>query len=85
MIEDFDTPKGIDLVLNEIKTFSKGLNLISTPYWLILVEKHQNQIVGSLVVSFAIKQEAIRAIRKRVYIIGISIKVKKHYIIAPST
>ena len=31
-IEDFDIPKGIDLVLNKIKTFNKGFNLISTPY-----------------------------------------------------
>ena len=84
-IEDFDTPEGMDLVLNEIKTFNKGLNPIGTPYWLTSAEKRQNQTVGSLVVSFAIEQEAIRAIRKRVYIVGISIKVEKHYTIAPST
>ena len=38
-IEDFDTPEGMDLVLDEIKTFNKGLNPIGTPYWLMLAEK----------------------------------------------
>ena len=38
-----------------------------------------------MVVSFTIEQEAIRAIRKRVYIVSISIKVEKHYTIALST
>ena len=84
-IEDFDIPKGMDLVLDEIKTFNKGLNPIGTPYQLISTEKRQNQTVGSLVISFAIEQEATRAIRKRVYIVGISIRVEKHYTIAPST
>jgi hypothetical protein len=31
-IEDFNTPEGMDLVLDEIKTFNKGLNPIGTPY-----------------------------------------------------
>ena len=85
LIEDFDTPEGIDLVLNEIKTFNKGLNPIGTPYWLTSAEKRQNQTVGSLVVSFATEQEATRVIRKRVYIISINIKVEKHYTIVPNT
>jgi hypothetical protein len=75
----------MDLVLDEIKTFNKGLNPIGTPYYLISAEKHQNQITGSIVVSFTTEQEATRAIRKRVYIGGISIRVEKHYTVAPST
>ena len=48
-------------------------------------EKRQNQIVSSIIVSFAIEQEVTKAIRKRVYIVSISIRVEKHYTIAPST
>jgi hypothetical protein len=85
LIEDFDTPEGMDLVLDEIKTFNKGLNSIGTPYWLTSAEKRQNQIAGSIVVSFTTEQEATRAIRKRVYIGGISTRVEKYYTIVPNT
>ena len=84
-IADVDTPNGMDLVLEEIKTFNKNLNPIGKPYWLTPIEKRQNQLAGSIVVSFATDKEATLAIRKRVYIAGISARVKKYYTIAPST
>ena len=65
-IADFNIPKGIDLVLEEIRTFNKGLNPIGTPYWLTPASKRSTQLAGLIVVSFATKAEATRAIRKRV-------------------
>ena len=82
---DFNTPEGIDLVLEEIKTFNKGLNPIGTPYWLTPASKRLTQRAGSVAVAFATEAEATRAIRNRLYIAGISARVEKLYSTAPST
>ena len=75
----------MNLVLEEIRTFNKDLNPIGHPYWLTPIEKRQNQLAGSIVVSFSTEKEANTAIRRRVYIAGISARVEKYYTIAPST
>jgi hypothetical protein len=76
---DFNTPHGIELVLDELKTFNSNLNLkpISTPYWLSTAENRAIKRGGSVVVSFATEVEAERCIRNRVWIAGISIRVEK--------
>ena len=40
-ISDFNTPTGMALVTEEIKTFNKGLNSIGTPYWLTSADIHK--------------------------------------------
>jgi hypothetical protein len=84
-IIDFDTPTGMELVVDEIKTFNKGLTPIGTPYWLTSSEKRANQRAASVVVAFATTQEASHAIRHRIYIAGISVRVEKLYTTAVST
>jgi hypothetical protein len=84
-IADFNTPTGMELVVDEIKTFNKGLSPIGTPYWLTSAEKRANQRAGSIVVAFATAEEASRAIRYRLYIAGISVRVEKLYSTAPTT
>ena len=39
LVADFNNPERIALVIDEIKTFNKGLTLISTLYWLTSAEK----------------------------------------------
>ena len=75
----------MDLVLEEIRTFNKGLFPIRTPYWLTPPEKRGTQRAGSIVVAFATAIEASQAIRQRVYIAGISARVEKLYSTAPTT
>jgi hypothetical protein len=82
---DFNTPEGMALVVEEIQTFNKGLKPIGTPYWLTSVEKRSTQRAGSVAVAFATKEEADRAIRNRLYIAGISVRVEKLYSTAPTT
>ena len=82
---DFNTPSGMELVIDEIKTFNKGLTPIGTPYWLSSPEKRANQRAGSVVVAFATVEEASRAIRYRLYIAGISVRVEKLYSTASTT
>lgn len=82
---DFNTPEGMDLVVDEIQTFNKGLTPIGTPYWLTSSDKRQNQRAGSVVVAFATEEEASRAIRNRLYIAGISVRAEKLYSTAPTT
>jgi hypothetical protein len=76
---DFNTPYGMELVLDELKTFNSNLNLkpISTSYWLSLVENRVIKQGGLVVVSFATEAEAERCIRNRVWIAGISIRAEK--------
>ena len=82
---DFNTPDGMALIVDEIKTFNKGLTPIGTPYWLTPAEKRHSQRAGSVVVAFASPEEAKRAIRHRLYIAGISARVEKLYSTAPTT
>jgi hypothetical protein len=82
---DFNNPEGMKLVIDEITTFNKGLTPIGTPYWLSSLEKRTNQRAGSVVVAFATAEEASRAIRYRLYIAGISVRVEKLYSTAFTT
>ena len=82
---DFNTPEGMALVIDEIQTFNKGLKPIGTPYWLTAAEKRLTQRGGSIAVAFATEEEANRAIRNRLYIAGISVRVEKLYSTAPTT
>jgi hypothetical protein len=84
-ITDFDTPNGMELIISEITTFNKGFTPIGTLYWLTSAEKRQYQQAGSVVVAFATLEEANRAIRHRLYVAGISVRVKKLYTTAPSS
>ena len=73
------------LIIDEILTFNKGLKPIGTPYWLTSPDKRLNQRAGSVAVAFATKEEADRAIRNRLYIAGLSVRVEKLYSTSPST
>ena len=84
-IADFDNPEGMALVVEEIKTFNKGFTPIGTPYWLTSAEKRLDQYAGSVAVAFGTEAEATRAIRNRLYVAGISVRVEKLYSTAPST
>jgi hypothetical protein len=79
-IKDFNTIDGMDLVLSEIKTFNKGLEPVGKPYWLIPKERQSSDLVrtGSVVVSFPTEAQAIKAIKSRLIIAGISAKVVKY-------
>lgn len=83
-IADFSGPEGMDLIKEEIRTFNKGLNPIGNPYWLTTAEKRVHQRAGAVVVAFATEQEANMAIRNRLYVAGISVRVEQHYSTAPS-
>jgi hypothetical protein len=82
---DFHIENGPELILEEIKTFNKGFNPIGKPYWLTSPEKRMNQIAGSMVISFSSEEEAKKAIRNRLYIAGLSVRVVKFTSTAPTT
>jgi hypothetical protein len=74
----------MDLVLEEIKTFNKGLEPIGQPYWATSKEKRDSglQRAGSVVVVFLTENQANRAIKNRLLIAGISAKVVKYHTIS---
>ena len=84
-IADFNNVKEIVLIIDKIKTFNKGLFYIGTLYWLISAEKRLHQLAGSVVVAFATEAEASQAIRHRLYVAGISVRVEKLHTTAPTT
>jgi hypothetical protein len=65
------------LVVDKIKTFN-GLTPIRTPYRLTLAEKRRDQRARLVAVAFATEEEASRAIRQRLYVGGISVRVEKY-------
>jgi hypothetical protein len=82
---DFNTPDGMNMIIDEIKTFNNNLSPIGIPYWLTSAEKRLNQRAGSVVVAFATPEEATRAIRNRLYVAGMSVRVERFYSTAPTT
>jgi hypothetical protein len=74
----------MELVLEEIKTFNKGLEPIGQPYWATSKEKRDSglQRAGSVVVAFPTEIQANRAIKNRLLIAGISTKVIKYHTIS---
>jgi hypothetical protein len=85
-IREFDTPNGMNLIKEEIRTFNKGLIPISTPFWITSQERRQDpyQRVGSVAVAFSTELEAKRAIQNRLYIAGVSVRVQKYISVAPT-
>lgn len=84
-INDFSGPNGMDLIKDEIKTFNSDFSIIGTPYWLTSSSKRNTQREGAIVIAFATEKEAELAIRKRLYIAGISVRVEKFYHSTPSS
>ena len=82
---DFNNEAGMDMILQEIKTFNEGYNPVGTPFWLTAKDKRASQYKGSVVVAFKTEAEATKAIRNRLYIAGISVRVDKLYSTAKST
>jgi hypothetical protein len=76
---DFDHPQGMALIIDEIKTFNKGFTPVGLPYWLTSTENRKEQRAGSIVVSFPTEEQAKRALYNRLYVAGMSVRVRKYY------
>jgi len=57
---DFNNSDGMTMIIDEIKTFNKGLNPIGTPYWLSSAEKRSTQRAGSVAVALPLKKKRIK-------------------------
>jgi hypothetical protein len=88
-IRTFDSENGMELVKEEINTFNKHLNLKLTgqPYWLTTREKRDDpfRLHGSVVVSFEKEEDAIKALRNRINIAGISAKTERFNSVSPTS
>ena len=75
------------MIIDEIRTFNKNLDLnpIGTPYQITSSERRPFQRAGSVAVAFSTEAEANRAIRNRLYIAGISVRVEKLFSTARTT
>jgi hypothetical protein len=69
----------MSLIVDEIKTFNKGLTPIGSPYWLTSAENRQIQLHGSIAVSFPTEEQAEKAIKNRLNIAGTSMDVRKYH------
>lgn len=82
---DFNCPEGMDMIVDEIKTFNQGFDPIGKPYWMSSASTRATKRSGSVAIAFATEEEASKAIRNRLYIAGISVRVEKLYSVAPTT
>src|SRR5450755_4273433 len=73
----FGHQKGLDLLEEEIRIFN-GLNPVIKPNWISSIENRKTKRHASAIVSFETRAEAEKAIRNRLYIAGISMKVVKY-------
>ena len=84
----FDNHDMPQMIRDEISTFNKPLNLkvVGTPYWLTSESKRLGgQRAASMVIAFATEEEQTRAIRNRLNIGGVSVRVEKLFNVMPST
>ncbi|KAH7556198.1 hypothetical protein BM1_06724 [Bipolaris maydis] len=66
-----------EVIKEEIETFNKGLKVVGTPFWLTPESKRGQQSYGSACVAFATEEEALKAIRGKLYILGESLRAEK--------
>jgi predicted Zn-ribbon and HTH transcriptional regulator len=79
----FGYQEGLDLLEEEIRIFN-GLNPVTKPNWISFIENKKTKRHASAIVSFETKEEAEKAIRNRLYIAGISMRVVKCIPIKPT-
>jgi hypothetical protein len=77
--------ESLSILKSEITTFNKGFEIVGQPYWLTREEKRMQQPTGSVCIAFATEQEAQRAIRNKLYLLGISARVEKLHSTPAST
>lgn len=63
-------------ITEEVSNFNTGLRVIGDPYWLSSEEKRFQSRAGSIVLAFKTKEEAQRAISKRLTIARVSCKAE---------
>ena len=81
----FHTDESLSILKEEIPTFNNGLEIVGHPYWLTKEEKRQDQVTGTVCIAFATEQQAQKAIRNRLYLLGISTRVEKLHSTPAST
>lgn len=77
VIHKLPTNHGLEVIKEEIETFNKGLKVVGTPFWLTPESKRGQQSYGSACVAFATEDEALKAIRGKLYILGESLRAEK--------
>ena len=77
VIHKLPTNHSLEVLKEEIETFNKGLKVVGNPFWLTPESRRGNQNFGSACVAFATEQEAQRAIRGKLYILGQSLRAEK--------
>ena len=77
------TPAAI--LKSEIKTFNTGMAIVGNPYWLSSEANRGGKVTGSVCIAFATEQEVQQAMRKPLYLLGISVRAEKIHSTPPST
>ncbi|KAH7553336.1 hypothetical protein BM1_08309 [Bipolaris maydis] len=77
VIHKLPTNHGLEVIKEEIETFNKGLKVVGNPFWLTPESKRGQQSYGSACVAFATEEEALKAIRGKLYILGESLRAEK--------
>jgi len=84
-VHGLPTNISLDLLPQEIKTFNKGLKPVGRPYWLSSQEKRASKSAGSACIAFETEEDALTAIKDRLFAFGISLRVEKLHSCSPTT
>ena len=68
---------GLARLKEEVETFNPGMSLMTTPNWLTSADTLTTKQHSSIVLSFPTEAMAQQAIRKRLFIAGVSLSVEK--------
>jgi len=74
--EIFGQNNGLEFLEEEIKIFNR-INLVVRPNWLSSAENRKTKKHASAIIAFETKAEADKALRNRLIIVGISMRVSK--------
>jgi hypothetical protein len=77
VIHKLPTNHSLEVLKEEIEIFNKGLKVVGNPFWLTPEARRESQNFGSACVAFATEEEAQRAIRGKLYILGQSLRAEK--------
>src|SRR6266536_1526468 len=78
LIRPFSTDDGLYLLEQEIKIFNPKIKLMKTPQWLSSEENRVNKLYGLVVVQLKDQEMVEKAIKFRLFLGGISVKLEKY-------
>ncbi len=77
------TNQDLQVLKEEIPLFNNGLKIVGNPFWLTKEEHRASKATATACIAFATEEEALKAIKQKLYILGLSVKAEKLHSTSP--